>query len=263
MVASLIAAAVWWPGSLIVQRGITALIMPVGLVWLGSIALLIWAWRRRERRVAGGLAVVLVVLTLGGNRGLSKFALDRLEGEYQRVDALEAGNCDVVFVLGGGAGRGPEGQLNVSSSGDRIVLAARLYHAGKTKRLVCSGKVAAPYWPEDRDPGRMSYLLLHDLAVPREALALLGGRNTKEEMGEIKSFVGTNAVTRAGVVTSAWHMRRAIRLAKNEGLALTPLPADFHGGEVNWRDYSLIPEGGALAEMGLAMKELIAGVIGR
>lgn len=263
MAACLVGGVTWWPGSLTFQRGIAALIMPVGLVWIGLIALLICAWHRRERRLGGGLAVVLVVLTLGGNRALSKFALDRLEGEYQRVNALEAGSSDVVFVLGGGAGRGPEGQLNVSSSGDRIVLAARLYHAGRAKRLVCTGKVAAPYWPENRDPGRMSYLLLHDLAVPREALALLGGRNTKEEMAEIKSFVGTNVVTRAAVVTSAWHMRRALRLAKDENLDLIPWPADFHGGEVNWRDYSLIPEGGALAEMGLAMKELIAGMIGR
>jgi uncharacterized SAM-binding protein YcdF (DUF218 family) len=263
IIALLVGGAILWPGAMLVQRGLTALAMPIGLVWLGLIALMILSWQRANHVWRYGLLALTVLLTASSNRSFSKLLLDRLEGEHQREHALNAGDFDIIFLLGGGAGRGPEGQLNVSSSGDRVVLAARLFHARKTKRIACTGKVAATYWPEDRDPGHLSQELLREMAVPSESLVILGGRNTQEEMREIRAYLKTNQVARAGVITSAWHMRRSLRLARAVDLELTPLSADFRGGNVNWRDFSLVPEAGALADTGIAIKELIAGLVGR
>jgi len=45
---------------------------------------------------------------------------------------------------------------------------------------------------------------------------------------------------RLGLVTSAWHMRRAMRLAEKNNLSLEPLPADFRGTAIRWNLWSLI-----------------------
>lgn len=69
---------------------------------------------------------------------------------------------------------------------------------------------------------------------------------------------------RLGLVTSAWHMHRAMRLAGNHGIPLEPLPADFRGSDVQWNTWSLIvPSGSGFFNCQTACKEILAGLVGK
>ena len=71
---------------------------------------------------------------------------------------------------------------------------------------------------------------------------------------------------RVGLITSAWHMPRALRLARANGLNPIPVPADFvsppqhdrpiQAGEVA---LSMFPDEGNMSKVGVLLREVLAG----
>lgn len=244
-----------------IEKTLTALAMPCGLIWLGLITLTFLAWRRKQRALWISLAVLLGIYTLAGNSELSKVLMARLEQSYLEIDPLEQGPYDAVFVLGGGISVGVNGVSQLELAGDRVALAARLYHAGRTERLVALGSVSS----QKEDLSDATSQIWRQWAVPEEDIDHAHGRNTREEMAAIRQMVSEHPEwKRLGLVTSAWHMRRAMRLAKNNDLTLEPLPANFRGTPIDWAPWALIiPCGGGFQDSQLACKEFLAGLVGK
>ena len=116
-------------------------------------------------------------------------------------------------------------QLN--QAGDRLLLAAQMYHAGKVRSLICTGQSIRELNPDGVDPAEQSRRIFERLAIPRDAIRLSGGRNTAEEFRRLAEVLPPDQ--RVCVLTSAWHMPRALRLAKANGLSPVAAPADFRG----------------------------------
>jgi len=74
-------------------------------------------------------------------------------------------------------------------------------------------------------------MILEALGVPPQAIEQCGGANTSEELTHLAQLIKPGE--RAGLVTSAWHLPRALRLAGRHGLQLEPVPADFQGPQPN------------------------------
>lgn len=239
--------------------------MPCGLIWLALIALTLLAWRRKQRAMLVSLTMLLVFYTLAGNGELSKVVLRWIEHDYVEIDPLEEGPYDVVFVLGGGIGVGANGEPQLELAGDRAALGARLYHTGRTQRLVTTGMTIPGPRNEPRDLAEETTEIWRQWAVPDDCILQLYGVNTREEMAAIRQLVDEHPEwKRLGLVTSAWHMGRAMRLAEKNGLSLEPLPANFFGTKVRWNLWSLvIPSGSGFMNSQLACKELLAGVVGK
>ena len=66
-------------------------------------------------------------------------------------------------------------------------------------------------------------------------------------------------------MTSAFHMPRAMRLAESQNLDLIPIPCAFRSSRANrpWKASDWVPTADAQSTLGLAMKELLAFVLGR
>ena len=80
--------------------------------------------------------------------------------------------------------------------------------------------------------------------------------NTIENMRETRALVGAG---RVALVTSGYHMPRAIRLARATGLDAEAFPTDWQilpTAAPFWEQ--LLPSLGALAVSGLAIKERLA-----
>jgi uncharacterized SAM-binding protein YcdF (DUF218 family) len=174
-----------------------------------------------------------------------------------------AGPSDAVVVLGGGADETPVGAPKLGPAGDRLMLGARLLLTGRTNCLVCAGTPIEGLSRHRRDQGENSAILLKDLGVPDERVIRAFGRNTSEEIRSIKALIGERRWRRVGLVTSAWHMARAMRLARDAQLELQPLPADFRGTLEPWSIIGIIPGGGSFQDGGLACMEILARVVGR
>lgn len=248
---------------LMLQHGLTRLVMPCGLIWIGIGLCAAVAWRAKQRWLARSLMLLLVVYTLAGNLWVSTAINYYLERPYRDRTIDPAARYDAVIVLGGSTDDAPNGRPYLNSSGDRVMLAARLYHRGQTEYVVCTGARANKKPDGRRDPAESAALILVDVGVDGDRIVRMGGRFTKEEMTEIKRLVNTRGWKRVGLITSAWHMRRAMRLAKRVGLEVTPLAADFHSRFPPWDPFDVIPRSDALRATDLACRELLAGLVGR
>jgi uncharacterized SAM-binding protein YcdF (DUF218 family) len=100
--------------------------------------------------------------------------------------------------------------------------------------------------------------------VPARAIVQLPGpKNTAEEIAALTILARDRGWRRIGLVTSGYHLRRAMRLARGHGLQATPIPADVRGELQPASTVGLVPSGPGFHAVQTASKELIAGLVGR
>jgi uncharacterized SAM-binding protein YcdF (DUF218 family) len=209
-----------------VEKLATQLALPCGLIWLTLIGMTYRGFLS-DRRWGTALLLLLLFYWVAGSGYTSQRILSLLEDRYACVDPPTAEAFDVLIVLGGGTVSNPAGDVWLSPRGDRLVLAARLYHQGKAKRLVSTGQ--AFDWMTDQalGPAASAARVWKELGIPAESIVQIGGRNTAEEMQQIRQMLAQQPRARLGLLTSAFHLPRALRLAQAQGLDVHPVPADF------------------------------------
>jgi uncharacterized SAM-binding protein YcdF (DUF218 family) len=264
-------AAVWLTqGRMAVEKLATALVLPTGAVWLLMLTVLAHLSRNRQRVGAAWLLLVTVSYSVMGSGHVASGIVRLLEKPYLAINPLDTTqHFDAIVLLGGGGGTGANGRLQANASGDRMILAAQLYHLGVTDEIICTGQRIKSISPDSTDPAIISHDVLRALGVPESTISMLGGRNTTEEMDNLgRRFAKTPAII--GLVTSAWHMQRATRLAEKVGFHPLPLPADFRshadgpsGPTVAGMIESVIPDSGAMLTTCGCCKEYLGMLVGR
>ena len=255
-----------WPGRFYVEKSLTRLAMPTGLVWLGLLVACGAALGRRAWGIAALLVGVTAAFTAAGNPVVADRLVRYVEGEYVALDPLDAGTFDAVAVLGGGVSLNRHDRPMANEHGDRAVLAARLYHAGRTPVLVAAG--TAPETSACPGPGEITRTLFGEMGIPERDVILAEGENTSREIASLKTLCEEHGWRRLGLITSGFHLPRAMRLAADAGLTgkagaeTVPLPADL-GGRLSETAPQWIPESAALATTDRCCKELLAGLVAR
>lgn len=257
----------------VVEKIGTALTMPSGMLWVLLMTLTIQLWLRHRRNPGGQPGVIpatmcFLLYSVAGSGFVTEGLARVLESDYVAIQPLEEESFDVVIVLGGGGSTGANGRQQGNSSGDRMILAAQLYHQHITKQFICTGQRIQSMNAGGIDPAKTSREILLRLGVPDSAIEMMGGRNTSEEMKELATRFGESK-TRIGLLTSAWHLPRAMRLAENHGLNPSPLPADFrsspraHKITIGQFVELTIPSGSAFGSTWSFTKEFLGMLIGR
>ena len=268
-VATLMLVAGTWGslGRVVAEKLATRLVMPTGMIWLLLLVSLLAARRAGRRDLILAAGIPWIALSLLGNGMVAETLGRSLEGPFRQIQPLESDAFDVIVVLGGGTNIGPNRRFQGNTAGDRILLTAEMFHAGLTRRIICSGRRIEELNPNDTNPARQSMMILKSLAVPESAIGLLEGRTTSEEMHLLgQSFGGSNK--RIGLITSAWHLQRALVLAKRNNMELDPLPADFLTSPRSRRTtgamiLSCIPQDEAVWKAGKMLKEYMGMLVGR
>ncbi|WDQ15953.1 YdcF family protein [Rhodopirellula sp. P2] len=260
----------------------TDLIQPVGLVWLGMLALAVHAIVQCKRGAVSAWRPVVwllgfVVWGIVGNAGFANWASSQVESPLasEPHPALEQRSLDrpldAVVVLGGGSSAVAPGFYELGSDGERVISAAQAYHAHATRAIIVTGSSTDGYEP----PWKQSMQLLVSLGVPEEVIFPIEGVNTQAEMNSLKQFVESPSAEwkerwteeavesgepQVGLITSAFHVPRAMRLANNASLDLIPLPCAFRAidNQRPWVASNLIPRADQLDTVGKMFKETIA-----
>ncbi|MEO0055160.1 MAG: hypothetical protein RLZZ50_1107 [Verrucomicrobiota bacterium] len=222
--------------------------LPLGL-GLATLGLLLGALRRRPLGVLALLAG-WAVLALASNRGLAARLTASLENTYAPAPVANATaaswptdlrKAGFIAVLGGGHGDAPAmsaGQRLSQSARARLTEGVRLALALPDAWLVVSGPRNTT--DDDQNPPPPTHArVLADAAVelgfPRARIVEIdSARDTAEETMALRRLAGDDTVA---LVTSAWHMPRAMRLSEEAGLRAFPCPADYLGG----RDAEISP----------------------
>lgn len=266
LAAGAIAGVFLGSGQHLGEKVLKALATPVGVVWVltffaGYLSLL-----QRHSTLALLLFLSWGVLTLGGNQLFSRWLVASLEQPYFPSEFSQIGPHEVVLVLGGGTSVTPQGDPQLDGAGDRLMLAARLFHAGKVERIVVSGSQFTRTSAIDLEPGEESKLLLVQVGVPEERISIIQGLNTSEEMQSFHKWLDSSypdGRPSLGILTSAWHLNRAMKLAAANEIKATPVPANFHTHPLISSPHLVIPSGENLNWTSVALHEYLGQMIGR
>ncbi len=253
-------------GQPLFEKSLKALIAPVGLVWM---LLFLIAWLSLVRRQPGLAVLALLawlVLTLGGNALFVSWLANSLQEPYVEFDVDQAEPVQILLVLGGGTGTTPAGKAQGGGAADRVIVAARMALSGRAEHVVCAGTSGVGAVPGRLPAADQMRQLLLALQVPDVRLSRIGGRNTWQEMERFATWLNEDEQRQQksiGIVTTAWHMNRALRLANSFDVQARPIPADFCTIRPRHTPHLLIPGAGHLQSCQAFVFEYLAGWLGR
>lgn len=238
------------------------LLMPLGLLWLGLLLAAGWAFRRKSYGLGAFLALLWLGCGLAGNPQVGHALIGRLEVQIPALPQ-EAPSLEALFVLGGGTQVDAQGKPFLSDGGDRVAEAARLWHSGRAKLLVASG--GSRDRAEGRDLGLETALIWRDLGIPAAAIRVIEEPCfiTRTEIQAYHRLKARESWQRVGLLSSAWHLPRALALAKREGLEVIPVPSDRRGRVPQFQLWHLVPQNEGLHYTQLACWEWLGRRMGR
>ncbi|MCX7364392.1 MAG: YdcF family protein [Alphaproteobacteria bacterium] len=231
--------------------------LALGLLVAGLLAVLGF------RRLSRAAAFVAVAQTIAFSMPLvSDLMMLPLQREARREAQAAAPCCyDSIVVLGGAVVPPmlpdfPDPSLTNAS--DRVWHAARLFKRGVASRIIVTGgNVLLDEGRPTTTEAEATRRFLTDLGVPREAIVEEGRAiNTIQNIRFVRELVTDKKVA---LVTSAFHMPRALRLARLAGLDVAAFPTDWQGApeaRLGWETW--MPSASAQAISGQAMWEYMA-----
>ncbi|KAB2649317.1 MAG: YdcF family protein [Verrucomicrobia bacterium] len=171
-----------------------------------------------------------IALILFSNTSFSNWLMVPLENQYASIPAVttnstpkELASCSYIVVLGSGNSNDERSALaKLSSSGlARITEAVRLANLLPQVGIIVSG----PAYKDYPSHASVQVAAALELNVKSDRLIKVeSAKDTEEEANAIRTLVGTKTVA---LVTSAWHMPRAVILFKKAGITVVPCPTDF------------------------------------
>lgn len=243
---------------LFLSKLLPVFVSPLGLTLsLAVIAALLWLfYYRRLARLCFGAA--LTILWICSTPAIANWAVASLERQYPVRAVADTPVADVAIVLGGVLGQPepPRMTPDLTDTSDRVLHAARLYRAGKVKRiLVSAGNI--PWTPAIKPEAELIRDLLVEWGVAADAIELgTESRNTFENAMEVLRMLKARGFSSALLVTSAMHMPRAMATFRRAGVPVVASTTDVrvvdadHADALRW-----LPAAGALAMTTTAMRE--------
>lgn len=240
---------------LALAKAMGLILMPPGLLIAGGVVAM--ALSGRFPRAARTLAVaVLAAAYLLSIRPVADSLIGTLEGRYPALHRVPA-DAEAIVVLSGGQIPGsPEypGPWLGDSSLQRVHYAARLARGNRLPVFTSGGTPLGRGVPMGRT---MARALSRDLGIdPDRIHEETAARNTAEHVPMLKPLL--RGRTRVVLVTTAWHMPRAMAAFEAGGLDPVAAPTDYHGGygaAFHWLD--LVPSASALATSADAFHEYL------
>lgn len=237
------------------------LVYPLTIVLL----LLIVALLRSKRGGRAWIALALVLLLAASNPYLAERFRLKLEGWYPAIPAHEAPAVDAIVMLGGALylPLPPMVEAELSDAADRVLAASRLYRAGRAPRVVVTGGNVFDQGEGVRGESYYVAQLLEEWGVPRRAIVIEeASRNTRGNALETKKILDRENARTILLVTSAFHMPRALATFRGAGIEAVPYPVDFSVS--NYRVpvlFDLLPSAAALAFNTSTIREYLGIVV--
>jgi uncharacterized SAM-binding protein YcdF (DUF218 family) len=163
-----------------------------------------------------------------------------LENRFQPWDATR-GTPTGIIVLGGAIRPKvsiQRGEISLTGAAERLIAAVELYRRYPTVRVVFAGGSANVVFG-GRSESEFAAIFLERVGVPRDHIEFeSSSRNTMENAVNAVHFVMPKPGERWLLITSAWHMPRAIGLFRKAGFSVEAYPVDWQTG--GWGDLATL-----------------------
>ncbi len=244
-------------------------VYPLGLVCIFLLVALFLDFKRSKFTFIPILLALVLLLTTGNSR-VSNYLLKSLEWQY--LPSQELTTADAIVVLGGSTNSVayPRVLPDLNEHGDRLVYAAQLYQDGKAPLIVLSGGRINWFGNGESEAKDMSQILKL-MGIPSEAIIQEGNSvNTHENAIFTQKILEEQGIKKILLVTSAFHIPRALKIFQHLGINTIPAPTDFYVSQQEFQevDYSLessilsfIPNTKSLDRTTMVIKEYIGTIV--
>jgi uncharacterized SAM-binding protein YcdF (DUF218 family) len=194
------------------------------LITLG--AFMLWRGRIKLGKIILGFGLIsLLILALSP---LGHWIAQPLEDRFPRTQNLK--DIDGIIVLGGSIrtliteGRGA---IELGEAGDRVVEAIRLAKQMPTVPVIFTGG-STKFIYKSESESLSAIKLFTDLGLDKSRIILEGDSlNTRQNADYTKQLLGNVKDKRYLLITSAFHMPRAIGCFRASGINVSPWPVDY------------------------------------
>jgi len=231
---------------ILLSKFLSELFYPANIaLWLLLVAFLLLLFRRS---MGAGITLFLALLVIVfGSSPIAKELSMRYRQQYPPMLIEKSPTADAIVLLAGERVElwvdevmrlshmlripiSPQVEVGVGSK--RVVHAMRLYEAGKGAIIIVSGG-NTPYQDESYSEARYNAELLMDWGVPRDAILLEGkSRNTHENAVETVKILRERQLNQVLLVTSHYHMPRALAAFHAVGVSAIPSSSGFRPAEL-------------------------------
>lgn len=234
---------------------LTWCLSPLAIALLALLLAAVFAFRRRTFFAGAGFLFAFLFLLLTSLPTTMLWTGYPLESRFPPQPIADFQKADAIVVLGGGIGayQAPLLYPELYTSADRAHQAARLYKA----------KLAPIVIPSGTGTKFSDAVVLEELGVPKKDILIENAsRNTAENASETIRILQERNVKRILLVTSSWHMPRAMMLFSGGGFEVIPAAADhevtlFKAKLPQIPCWQLLPSGEALQRNSTFLKEYL------
>ena len=208
-------------------------LLPLGIAILFALAALAALTLRRRGLGIGLLGFALAWLWIWSTPLVAHAIASLFKAPYppQHIDELPA--AEAIVLLGGGVKPISGGMIypDMNAAADRVWHAARLFKAGKAPIIIVS---AGNIWKggqkrkrKRQSPAAATRILLSEFGVPDASIVEEEkSRSTRENALLTSTMADGLEIRKVLLVTSYWHMDRALAAFENTGLEVVPAAAD-------------------------------------
>jgi uncharacterized SAM-binding protein YcdF (DUF218 family) len=216
----------------ILSKTVGVLLLPTNFLIVLALAGALMAMTRLARTGRRLMIAAILLLAIAAFSPLGNLLLYPLESRFPQWSAAQ-GTPDGIVVLGGPI----DPDLSVAheapvirTAPDRIVAAAALALKYPNARIVFSGGSASLISNEAREADYAA-ATFESLGIAKGRLIMdRASRNTYENAVLSMQLAAPKPGERWLLVTSAYHMPRAVGLFRKVGFAVEPYPVDWHVG---------------------------------
>lgn len=219
---------------------------------------------RRVRLRRGALVAALAVIVVFSAQPVSNRLAWRLESaapKTVRDDVV----YDAAILLTGLVADRPTEDRGVRSYGDaveRMLATFELLRSGRARFAIITG--GAPAGSTTTDEARVIADQLADWGIAKDRLIVEDrALNTRENAVEASRIAREHRLERLVIVTSAFHMPRALACFRAVDLAVDALPVDYRAFDPSRHGSTWLPRAIFLADSTDALREMAGGVVYR
>jgi len=225
------------------KKLIAYFILPPGLLVIAFAVLGVLTKRKLAKFIAFSFALFVYLLSI---EPIKDVLYKPLEEAYPVPSKPEG---DVIVILGGGAYN--TGILKEDST--KRLLTGFVLHKQTDLPIILSGGASIGALPE----AEIMKGLLLTLGVDKGKIHTeVNSRDTEENAQEVKNLCERLGCRRVVLVSSAYHMKRAVLAFQKVGLEVVPYPTDFKR-DMKYNLYSLLPKMSVFADSYKALREYL------
>mgnify|MGYP000718713732 CR=1 FL=1 len=214
------------------KKIISAAIMPLSITLLILFIGLFFLNEKNIKKAKLFITTGFISLIIIAYQPFTNLLFDPLEKNYSKLTEIPSGVTHILLLGGDVNNRGWE--------------ALRLYHKIENAKIITSGYPGSYTIPEAQRTAN----IFMNLGIPKEDIIIHSEpKDTKEEAIKTKELLGDAPFI---LVTSSYHMKRAMALFQKEGLNPIAAPANL---KIRENKYSSIPSGGSLFKTEIALHE--------